>query len=157
MSIQPLASHLRTALRDLIVAHQDYHRALEPHWPAGADIAGDYLSYLESECAEYAGQIFVAIDEGLAGFICVVTGKRGAPDDPAPYAFVFDLFVAPEYRRRGIAIALMAAAEDFARERGIIDLRLAVLERNREAQAFYERLGFRGYARVLRKELDPQA
>ena len=156
--------HIRVAAREdepavlaLIVEHQDYHRALEPHWPHGADIAHEYLRYLHDECAAHDGAMFVADDgAALAGFICVVTDKRGAPDNPDRHAFVLDVFVASAWRRRGVARRLMHAAESFAASRGVHELPLAVLERNTEARTFYATLGFRDYARTLTRRLRPQ-
>ena len=137
-------------LLSLIADHQDYHRALEPDWPRGSDIAAAYLRYLQDECAAYDGAIFVADDHGtLAGFLCVIADRRGAPDNPDRHAFVQDVFVAPTYRRRGIAHRLMDAAQAFAASRSVHEMRLAVLERNTEARGFYATLGFRDYARVL--------
>jgi aminoglycoside 6'-N-acetyltransferase I len=142
------------ALTARIANHQDFHRVLEPDWPAGADIAAEYLAYLQTECVEYAGRIFVAVDgPTIAGFVCVVTDKRGAPDDPTRHAFVHDVFVAAEYRHRGIARRLMEAAETFAKANGLTEIRLAVLEHNSDARRFYAALDFRDYARVLKKAL----
>lgn len=150
ISIRPLTGDDIPALCARIAEHQDYHRALEPQWPAGTDMAADYLAYLQAECAEHAGRIFLAVDDRtIAGFICIVTDTRGAPDDPARHAFVHDLFVARGYRRRRIATMLMKAAEAFAGSHGVIEVRLAVLERNQDARAFYAALGFRDYARIL--------
>jgi ribosomal protein S18 acetylase RimI-like enzyme len=142
------------ALRQLIAEHQDYHRAIEPQWPAGAEMAAAYLTYLQAECAAQDGEIFLAFcGPTLVGFVCIVTNRRGAPDDPARHAFVHDLFVGPADRRRGIARRLMEMAEAFARSRGVFEVRLAVLEGNEEARAFYDALGFRGYARILTKRM----
>ena len=155
--IRAAAREDERALLTLIAEHQDYHRALEPQWPSGADIAHEYLRYLRDECAAHDGAMFVADDgAALAGFICVVTDQRGAPDNPDRHAFVHDVFVASAWRRRGVAQRLMHAAESFAASRGVDELRLAVLERNTEARAFYATLGFRDYARTLTRRLRPQ-
>lgn len=53
-----------------------------------------------------------------------------------------DLFVAETARRRGIADALMGAAEDFARLDGAIGLQLETGEDNLAGQALYERRGW---------------
>lgn len=154
IAIRPLTGDDLPVLCARIADHQDYHRALEPQWPAGKDMAADYLAYLQAECAEHAGRIFLAVDDRtIAGFVCIVTDRRGAPDDPARHAFVHDLFVAREYRRRRIATMLIEAAEAFARSHGVTEVRLAVLERNQDARAFYAALGFRDYVRVLTKSV----
>ena len=158
MSVRFAAPSDERALLALIADHQDFHRALEPHWPAGADVAAAYLRFLQEECAAHDGAIFVAEDgAALAGFICIVSDKRGAPDNPDRHAFVHDVFVAPAYRRRGLARLLMDAAESFAASRGVHEIRLAVLERNADARVFYASLGFRDYARILSRPLLPES
>ncbi len=53
-----------------------------------------------------------------------------------------DLFVAPEARRRGVAIALMNQAKAFATEDGAKGLFLETAHDNTHAQALYETLGY---------------
>jgi GNAT superfamily N-acetyltransferase len=57
---------------------------------------------------------------------------------------VRDVFVAPGYRRRGIATAVMGELEDAVRDRGMSRIGLAVAqdEEAGPAQALYERLGY---------------
>jgi ribosomal protein S18 acetylase RimI-like enzyme len=52
------------------------------------------------------------------------------------------LAVDPAARRRGLGRALMAEAERLLRERGCPKINLQVRADNREALAFYERIGF---------------
>ncbi|MGH7776335.1 MAG: GNAT family N-acetyltransferase [Candidatus Dormibacterales bacterium] len=54
-----------------------------------------------------------------------------------------DLFVLPEMRGRGIGIALMRELAGIALERGCGRLEWSVLDWNRDAVGFYERLGAR--------------
>lgn len=51
-------------------------------------------------------------------------------------------FVAPEYRRRGIASALLRNALDWLRAGGAVSPRVVVFQANDEAVAFYRRFGF---------------
>jgi GNAT superfamily N-acetyltransferase len=84
----------------------------------------------------------------------VVAATRGeSPEDPAPFAWIHDIFVKPEHRRQGVASVLMAEAERFARSHGARLLRLGVLDRNENARAFYVRHEFRALAHVLTKAL----
>jgi ribosomal protein S18 acetylase RimI-like enzyme len=53
-----------------------------------------------------------------------------------------DLFVAPPYRRQGLAQALMVAAARHGTEAGTIRLELATQVQNAAAQALYESLGY---------------
>jgi GNAT superfamily N-acetyltransferase len=144
------------ALRECVVDHQNFHRGLEPSWPDGDAIVSDYVAYLETQCADHNGRILMAhCGEQAAGFVCVVATTSGeSPDDPAPFAWIQDLYVKPEYRRRGVATLLMAEAERFARGEGARSLRLGVLDRNESARSFYARHRFREYTHVLTKPLD---
>jgi ribosomal protein S18 acetylase RimI-like enzyme len=146
------------SLRACIIDHQNFHRRLAPSWPSGEAIVGEYVTYLETQCALHNGCIIVAeYAEQTAGFVCVVASTRGeSPDDPDPFAWIHDIFVKPEHRRRGVASMLMAEAERFARSRGARCLRLGVLDRNEDARAFYVKHGFGEYTHVLAKSLDQQ-
>lgn len=53
-----------------------------------------------------------------------------------------DLFVASTTRRRGVGLALLTAARDFARERGALRLMLETARDNHAAQALYRRAGW---------------
>jgi GNAT superfamily N-acetyltransferase len=53
-----------------------------------------------------------------------------------------DVSVRPEFRRRGVASALTAVAEDEARARGFDRLTLTVSVENAAAQALYRRCGY---------------
>jgi len=88
--------------------------------------------------------IFIAIDEerpttGL-GFtqlypaFCSVAAR--------PYFVLYDLFVAPGARRRGVGRMLMAQAREFATSAGAFRLELQTARSNDNAQRLYESLGW---------------
>jgi GNAT superfamily N-acetyltransferase len=60
-----------------------------------------------------------------------------------PGIYLEDLFVVPEYRGRGIGHALLKQLAHVAVERGCGRLEWSVLDWNRDAIGFYERLGAR--------------
>lgn len=62
-----------------------------------------------------------------------------------PGLYLEDIFVRPEYRKRGIGKALLAAVAELAEQRQCGRLEWSVLDWNASAIAFYERVG----ARVL--------
>jgi ribosomal protein S18 acetylase RimI-like enzyme len=80
------------------------------------------------------------LDGRLAGYIRVkpVTPLR----ENAHVLGIVGLAVAPANRRRGVASALLAAAEQHARARGARKLSLRVLGTNEMAMRLYERHGF---------------
>lgn len=90
-------------------------------------------------------------------FEVVLADYRGAPG-PVGYALLFptystflaqpslyleDLFVLPEYRKRGIGQALLRHCVTLAYERGCGRMEWTCLDWNTNAQAVYERMGAR--------------
>ena len=80
-------------------------------------------------------------DDILVGYACVVEEYAAA------VAWVTDLVVMPEFRRKGAAAALLTATQDWALERGVRRLILEMLSKNqayiRLAQKFgYEFCGY---------------
>jgi ribosomal protein S18 acetylase RimI-like enzyme len=63
------------------------------------------------------------------------------------------LAVLEAYRGRGIGSALIAAAEAWARDLGLDELRLEVADENADARRLYERLGYAPVTRLLAKPL----
>jgi ribosomal protein S18 acetylase RimI-like enzyme len=96
---------------------------------------------------------FVAESEGRrAGFILMLDAM---PDEVTrmPQGFVAYMGVEPWARHRGIALRLLAAAEDEARRRGLPYMGLMVTEDNGAARALYERAGYLTERRLLCKPL----
>jgi ribosomal protein S18 acetylase RimI-like enzyme len=61
----------------------------------------------------------------------------------APIYVLYDLFVAQEARRSGVAKALLAAAHERARADGKVRMDLTTAKANLKAQALYESMGWR--------------
>ncbi len=77
------------------------------------------------------------------------------PDEVAlqPQGFVAYMAVEPAFTRRGVGEALLSAAEDEARRRGIAYISLMVTESNAPARRLYERAGYLTERRQLCKRL----
>ena len=61
----------------------------------------------------------------------------------SPTLYLEDVFVLPEYRRRGIGSALLRHCVRLAHERGCERMEWTCLDWNKKAQAVYERIGAR--------------
>jgi ribosomal protein S18 acetylase RimI-like enzyme len=67
--------------------------------------------------------------------------------------YVLNVFVEPEYRRRGLAQALMSECMDEARRRGI---RVVALHASKKGQPVYEKLGFTTSNEMLFVDAKPE-
>lgn len=107
---------------------------------------------------ETAGQpghaVYVAVAGGqVAGFVSVSerTHFTGQVD-----AYVGELGVRPDMERRGIATALMAAAQAWAADRGRPFLTLETGAANQPARSLYRALGFQEEDVRLTKTITPR-
>jgi RimJ/RimL family protein N-acetyltransferase len=109
--------------------------------------AGDERRYLRALRGHPNGTVLVAEAGGK------LVGRLSISRDPHPFSghvADFGLLVAASHRRRGVATALVTAAEEWARAAGIAKLELHVFPRNEPAIALYGKLGFEreGYRRA---------
>lgn len=95
----------------------------------------------EVEQALDSGEIFVfaaSVDGKAAGVLTLETRLSFALG--GNFASVEDLYVAPEYRGRGIGQAMISATEVFCSEKGISYVEVQV--EADEARRFYENVGY---------------
>jgi ribosomal protein S18 acetylase RimI-like enzyme len=112
-----------------------YHRLL-------AD-GGSYLTATDDE-GRLIGYAMVAVQDG--------------PDDTfdvkGGIAEVVTLVVARSQRSAGVGRALLAAAEQIARDRGFDTVKIAVMSGNTRAQEFYEKNGYSAGEQLLYRRFD---
>lgn len=91
-------------------------------------------------------------DGVLAGFLLLLDAM---PDEVTlmPQGFIAYMAVEPSLQRHGVGAALLEAAEDEARRRGLPYMGLMVTEDNVAARALYERAGYVTERRLLCKTL----
>lgn len=109
------------------------------------------IAYSESE-------IRACLLQANRGFHAAIEAE-GAPAAAPPAAFILALLhqrrghvitldVAPEYRRQGLGLALMQAAERHFRALGAVGMRLETAVDNHAARQFYARLGYQEKRRL---------
>ena len=91
-------------------------------------------------------------DGGLLGYIML--GEGGGFLTSEPHGFIFDVWIAPAHRGKGLGKYLVAWAAEWARARGYRKIKLEVAETNARARHVYEELGFRAERRYMGKTLD---
>ena len=109
------------------------------------------IEVVEKRLADASGNAFWGAlqDDNLQGIIGLTREARAKNRHKG---HIVSMYVAPEYRRRGLARALLRAAVDYARERdGIEQLVLTVTLGNGAAHGLYHDEGFRAFG------LEPRA
>lgn len=74
--------------------------------------------------------------------------------EPAHYAYVSSAYVRPVARRRGVLRALLAAADGWARARGLSEMRLHNVAGSAEAEGAWSALGFSVVEQVRVRQID---
>jgi ribosomal protein S18 acetylase RimI-like enzyme len=148
----------RPALVGFMTALQDFERGMEPNRLPGAEMADRHLAALEAWAqAHPGGGLLVAEVEGsLAGFIIFgVEEEFGTyvPEETQCLGRISDLWVKPGTRGRGIARALIAAAEKRFRTAGLARSEVTAVHGNSEALRLYKALGYCPYHVTLAKKL----
>lgn len=85
--------------------------------------------------------VFVSeLDGIIAGWLHVCLVRRLMAE---PFAEIGGLVVGKKFRRRGVGTALVEAAQRWAREQSITQLRVRTNQVREDAKAFYEDIGFK--------------
>ena len=157
ITIRPAVPADLTGIADVYQQSGRYHVLLDPEFyrePEIADVTAHYAARLGSLGDEE--QIFVAVDGshvlGLVEVEFLPAPRSGSMIGPTR-AVDIGIAVREEERGAGIGARLMAAAEDWARERGAEFATLDMSARNERAAAFYRRLGYEVSGSFLRKKL----
>lgn len=120
----------------------------DDHWieAATANASGGLQATFFAELADEDGTV---VDAEPVGLIGAYANESGIVN-------LVGLWSAPGHRDVGVAPALLAAVDDWARTIGADRLRMWVVERNEYAKAFYLNEGFEPTGATIPYELDPR-
>jgi len=149
----------------LRLAESDLPLALDFRYRMMVDAGGDHLlaadwrelteelytkGYRDGSCAHFGWQ--------EDGHIVATAGALIRADFPSftfkarRYGWIMDVYVMPEYRRRGFATRLTQHTLGWLRDNGVVVIRLNASEEAKKA-GLYERLGFT-FSNEMRMRLD---
>ncbi len=134
---QDLASNHGMALPD---AHRQADASLQQLLPLGVATPGHHLLAMVPEASNAPG--------GPLGYLW------HAIDAAAGTTFIYDFYVTPPHRGRGLGKAAMAALEAQLAPLGIHQIKLRVAHDNPRALALYQALGFTITGYNMAKRLD---
>ncbi|MFD3661932.1 GNAT family N-acetyltransferase [Streptomyces sp. NPDC058659] len=159
-----LPGPLLTELTALYASNEEFQQ-LSGDFPDPSDIRPEQVAAaLADDLAQPTAEVLLARSEGRLVAVAVTLGRHPDPAEPDPWLGL--LMVHADERRTGHGRRLAAHVEDRFRAAGRTGLRLAVLENNPKALAFWTSLGYEETDRrpdlahgrpcvVLRKSLAP--
>ncbi len=146
LAVQSLLRELDELHAELVPAYFRPATRTEPEWRR---LLGDAAALALVALDEVAGS------PAPVGFLSLRV--YDTPTDPTMVprrrGHVETLIVGARQRRRGIGRGLLTTAAEWARARGAAEMVLTTWVGNAEADAFYERLGYRVLSRVLHAKL----
>lgn len=119
---------------DRSVWERDFRRKLVPYVEGGRTEAW----IAEDPAGELLGYLLL----GESGWLT-----------PEPHGFIYDVWVAPPHRGKGVGKSLVTWAAEWARTKGYRKIKLEVADSNARARHVYEELGFRAERHYLGKLL----
>jgi ribosomal protein S18 acetylase RimI-like enzyme len=134
-----------SAARELLREVDDLHAAIAPDYFRSAPRSEDEWLRLVKEDS---GAVFVAEPGATEAAIGVLVARiYDTPDNPAMVQrrrmHIETVVVCCKHRRRGIGRRLMDEAAVWGRSHGAVEVVLTTWVGNHDAEAFYERLGYR--------------
>ncbi|MFJ3232270.1 GNAT family N-acetyltransferase [Streptomyces sp. NPDC086787] len=131
---------LLTELTALYASNRDFH-ALSGEFPDPDDVRPEQVAKaLADELAHPGAEVLLARSEGRLAGVVVTLAHHPDPADPDPWIGL--LMVDADVRRQGHGRRIAGLVEDRFRAAGRTAVRLAVLDNNPAALAFWTSLGY---------------
>ncbi|MDX2560268.1 GNAT family N-acetyltransferase [Streptomyces sp. TX20-6-3] len=135
-----LPGPLLTELTALYASNEEFQQ-LSGDFPDPSDIRPEQVAAaLADELAQATAEVLLARSEGRLVAVAITLGRHPDPAETEPWLGL--LMVHGAERRAGHGRRLAAYVEDRFRAQGRTGLRLAVLENNPKALAFWTSLGY---------------
>ncbi len=115
--------------------------------------ADRWISFLGSVIKNGNGTVKLAETESgtLAGYVFYQWGE-GPLKLKRKKGVIYDLYVRPQFRNRGMGSALLKNALDDLKRRGVEIVQLTVMSKNNKALNLYKKYGFTETLKIMRLE-----
>jgi len=150
--IRPARATDRDAIHRLSQALQASDRQLRSSRLPARSLPRSHVDALRRIDKRNAGRLFVALspDINVIAYLACILQSDLFESNPLALK-ITDLVVSVPWRRKGVASALIDAAETFARERNARSIAITTLAENARARCAYRALGFREFAMTLER------
>jgi RimJ/RimL family protein N-acetyltransferase len=157
LDIRPAALEDLDELLEIYLSSARHHVGLDPeHYREPVpEAAEERLRGIIEDNGRMSGYLAAAIEGRVVGSVSIVLlppTSDGSMMAAVPTAEI-GIAVLDDARDAGVGTALMAAAEEWAADRGVRVILLDMSSRNAAAQRFYERLGYQVSGLYLRKAI----
>jgi ribosomal protein S18 acetylase RimI-like enzyme len=137
---------------EMVALHHgwDARRFFVPDSPAEG-----YRWWFSKELERKAAVLLVAeVGDAVAGYLYGTCEERDWNALRDPGGAIHDVLVDRAFRRRGVGEALVAAAVAHFAKRGLTQIVLSTATKNKAAQKFFAKLGFRSTMIEMTRDLD---
>lgn len=129
------------------------HWETRPDYFGRRDCAFPQKAYEEVLADDRSLMLGAFEDEKLLGIVSATLWNKSGMIEGIRTVCLDNIYVSPDARRKGVARALFAAVETWAKQRGAVRLDLHVWDFNRDALALYKAMGMDFQYHVLEKKL----
>ena len=118
-------------------------------WPDDDDLEASIAAYFAASDPDVVTLIAFDLEQNPVGFAEIGTRGYAEGCETSPVAFLEGWYVIPEARGAGAGRALVAAAEDWARSKGLRELGSDTELHNESAIQVHKALGFEETERIV--------
>lgn len=152
-------AHRPAILQALADLQRHEHALSNTRKPPSSKLCERYFKIMTDKAQTQQGKTFVCLDgQDFAGFVSYHMENDDTPleeECSRNHALISDIYVAPPFRKRGVAQKLMdAVANDLRAKKFGGRLRICSLSNNGLAISAYERHGFKPYETTYEKQID---
>lgn len=128
----------------LKIIYNDFIEDMNQYDPTDCNMDDEINNWITNALNKKKSVIYIAeLDEDILGFIRLQNKERLEENKTIRYIKLSDLFVAPMFRKIGVASSLINQAYMFARENHSAEIVLNVYETNTKAKDFYVKQDFK--------------
>lgn len=132
-----------------------FHHELDTRFQFEPDAPTQFRKLVRGALRDRSACLYVAELEGsLVGYVMAHLAPRPPVYPVGRYGFISDLYVLERWRRMGIGGALLRHAVAWLSARAVTAVELLAAERNLDAHAFWEAMGFRQFLVLYRMDLE---